>query len=564
MRPLAPFRAGLALALLPALALTLSASAPAPRAAAPAALPAVPPAVWAESGRVSESRLRTDVEFLSDDLFEGRGTGTRGYDLAARYVAARVALLGVEPAGRDGFLTPVPFRRARTVEESSALALVHGDGRSTPLVLGTDAMLSPDFTQLLRHIEAPLVFVGYGVAAPELGHDDFAGLDVRGKVVVQFRGAPPRFPHNERAYYSNSQVKDAQAVERGAVGTLTVLKPADAARMPWDKGVRQSRLPGFRWLDADGAPANVQPALAVSASLSESGVGKLFAGAPRRFAQVAADAESSVAGGFDLPLRLRATRASAHATVASPNVVGLVRGSDPALARECIVVSAHLDHLGISAPVHGDSINNGAYDNATGTAMLLELARAFRALPRAPRRSILFLAVTAEEKGLQGSDHFARHAAPHGLEVVGNINLDMIVTLTPMTRVVLFGGEHSSLGPVFERAARAVGLEPVPDPMPHEVVFVRSDQFSFVKQGIPGIFPVSGGDGSAAGQESMAHWRVEHYHAPSDEHDLPFDWPSQARFCRMALLGTWMVADQRERPRWNPGDFFGRRFARPL
>ncbi len=535
----------------------LVAAAPAKRRAAAS----VPPAVWAEAQAISGDRLRTDVTFLADDLFEGRGTGTRGYDLAARYMATRMELMGLSPAGSEGFLAPVPFRRARLVEAASSLALVNSKGIARPLELAVDAMMSPDFTSGDRSIEAPLVFVGYGVSAPELGHDDFAGLDVRGKVLVQFRGAPPSFPHNERAFHSNGQIKDAQAVERGAVGTLTILKPSDQAKQPWAKGVRQSRLPGFRWTDGKGEPANVQPSLAVSASLSPSGIEMLFASAPRTFAQVADDAESSRAGGFALEPRLRSKRVSTHTQMNSPNVVGLLPGSDPVLARECIVVSAHLDHLGISEPVDGDSINNGAYDNASGCAMLLELARAMKALPKAPKRSVLFLAVTAEEKGLQGSDHFARHAAPLGLNVVGNVNLDMVLTLTPMTRVVLFGSEHSSLGPVFQEAARLAGLEAIPDPMPSEVVFVRSDQFSFVKQGVPGIFPVSGGDGTPAGQEQLAEWRVDHYHAPSDDMNQVFHWDSAARFTRMAMFGTWMLAASPRRPTWIPGDFFGKRFS---
>lgn len=553
-----PSRRRISQLLVAMLALSAMGAGPAPLVRRPAGAP--PPGVWAEALRISGDRLRADVVFLADDLFEGRGTGTRGYDLAARYMAARMALVGLAPAGTDGYLLPVPFRRGRLIEAQSSLALVNSKGIAQPLRMPEDALMSPDLTATDRSIEAPLVFVGYGVAAPELGHDDFAGLDVRGKVLVQFRGAPPRFPHNERAFYSNGLVKDAIAAGRGAVGIVQVLKPDDQARAPWEKSVRQSRLPGFRWVDGKGEPANVQPALVVSASLSPAGIERLFAFAPRTFAQVVADAESSRAGGFEFGTRLRARRVSEHAAVSSPNVVGLLRGSDKRLANECIVVSAHLDHLGISEPVAGDSINNGAYDNGSGCAMLLELARAMRALPTAPRRSVLFLAVTGEEKGLQGSDHFARHAAPLGLDVVGNVNLDMVLTLTPMKQVVLFGAQHSSIGPVFERAARQAGLTPVPDPMPSEVVFVRSDQFSFIKQGVPAVFPVSGGDGTAEGRAQIARWRMEDYHAPSDDMDQPFHWDSAARFTRMALLGTWQLADAPSRPTWNKGDFFGTRF----
>lgn len=530
---------------------------PAPSHAAPP--PAPPAAVTAAAAEIAGSRLHADVAFLADDMLEGRGTGTRGYDLAAAYVAARMAALGLEPAGDSAYHQRVPLRRAEIDEARSTLALVRGEAVQ-PLALGRDAVLSPDFLREVWSTDAPLVFAGYGVSAPELGHDDFANLDVQGKVVLQFRGAPPRFPHNERAYYSSTQVKEQAAASRGAVGIVQMLKPAEQARQPWDRTVRQSRLPSFRWTDERGAPANVQALLELGVRLGPDGVAALFSGARRFFGDVAADAESSVAGGFDLEPRIRARVVTRHAAATSPNVLGLLRGSDPKLAGQAIVLTAHLDHLGISEPVNGDSINNGAYDNATGTAMLLEVARAFARLKPRPKRSILFAAVTAEEKGLQGSDYLARHAAPAGLEVVGNLNLDMVLTLRPMTHVVAFGAEHSTLGPVVERAAALAGLAVSPDPVPEEVVFVRSDQFSYVKQGIPAIFPVSGADGAAEGVAEALRWKETCYHSPCDDLGQAFDWDGAARFTRMMFLATWLAADGAAPPRWNDGDFFGRRF----
>jgi len=253
-------------------------------------------------------------------------------------------------------------------------------------------------------------------------------------------------------------------------------------------------------------------------------------------------------------------RVTKHQRTASPNVAGVLRGSDPKLARECVVVSAHLDHLGISEPVNGDSINNGAYDNASGTAMMLETARAFTALKVKPKRSIVFLSVTGEEKGLQGSDYFAQHEAPDSMDVVADLNLDMVLMLRPVKQVVAIGAQHSTLGAVMEKAAAAAGLELVPDPMPQEVVFVRSDQFSFVKQGVPAVFPVSANDGSVEGGSEVAHWRTDHYHSPNDDLSQPFDWASGARFTAMAFWATWLVADTPQAPRWQPGDFFGTRF----
>ena len=531
----------------------------APVAASAPGAPAPPAAVTAAAAEIAAARLHADVAFLADDMLEGRATATRGYDLAAAYVAARMAALGLEPAGDSAYHQRVPLRRAVLDQARSSLALVRGEAEQ-PLVLDRDALLSPDFLRGVWSTDAPLVFAGYGVSAPELGHDDFANLDVQGKVVVEFRGAPPRFPHNERAYWSTGSVKEQAAAARGAIGVLQVLKPSELANQPWDRSVRQSKLPSYRWTDEGGAPANVQALLELNGRLSPEGVAALFAGASRSFGDAAAAAESSVAGGFALEPRVRARVTTRHSAATSPNVIGLLRGSDPKLAQEAIVLTAHLDHLGIGEPVNGDSIHNGAYDNASGTAMLLEVARAFTRSRVRPKRSILFAAVTGEEKGLQGSDYLARHAAPAGLDIVGDLNLDMILMLRPLTHVVAFGAEHSSLGPVVERAAQLAGLGVIPDPVPEEVVFVRSDQFSFVKQGVPAIFPVSGGDGTPESVAEVRRWSREHYHSPSDDLHQPFDWEGGARFTRMMFLAAWLAADGAQAPRWNDGDFFGRKF----
>jgi len=531
-----------------------------PPAKAPAALPA---AVMSAGKAIDPARLEGHVRFLADDKLEGRGTGTRGYDMAAQYVAEQMQAMGLMPGGVGGYLQPVPFLRGDLKPKACSFALVR-QGETVPLEVGKDVLFSPDYLRTKWTTEAPLVFVGYGVSAPELNYDDFAGLDVRGKVLVSFRGAPPRFPNNERAYYSNGVVKDQIAAAHGAIGILQVQKPDDEARAPWERNMRQSKLPGFRWLDAGGAPSNVQASIELSGSLSPKSEQKVFEGSPKTYAQAVTDADSSRVQSCPLAWSVKAVRVTDQARTTSPNVIGVLRGSDPKLAHECIVVSAHLDHLGVSEPVNGDSVNNGAYDNASGTAMMLEVARAFSSLKLKPKRSMLFLSVTGEEKGLQGSDYFARNEAPDSLDVMGDVNLDMVLLLRPLTKVIPIGGEHTSLGPVLERAAKLAGLETAPDPLPAEVVFVRSDQFSFIKQGVPAIFPVSGNDGSAAGSDEVAHWRVEHYHSPSDDMNQPFDWPSGAKFTSMAFWTAWMAADSPQPPHWNPGDFFGSRFgARP-
>jgi Zn-dependent M28 family amino/carboxypeptidase len=523
----------------------------------------VPAPVMAAGRAIDPAKLEGHVRFLADDKLEGRGTGTRGYDKAAQYVAEQMQSLGLEPGGVGGYLQPVPFLRADLQRAACAFELRRG-GESLPLEVGRDVLLSPDYLRTKWTTEAALVFAGYGVSAPEMGYDDYAGLDVRGKVLVTFRGAPPRFPNNERAYYSNGLVKDQLAAAHGAIGVLQIQKPDDEARAPWERNMRQSKLPGFRWVDDGGAPSNTQAAIELAGSLSHATEARVFEGSPKTYAQAVVDADSSRVQSFPLAWSVKALRVTQHTLAISPNVVGVLRGSDPRLRNECVVISAHLDHLGISEPVQGDSINNGAYDNASGTAMMLEVARAFSSLKVRPRRSLVFLNVTGEEKGLQGSDYFARHAPPDSMDVVADVNLDMVLLLRPLTKLVAIGGEHSSLGPVVDRAAALAGLEVVPDPLPAEVVFVRSDQFSFVKQGVPAVFPVSANDGSAEGTAEVARWRTDHYHSPNDDMAQPFDWPSGAKFTSMAFWAAWLAADTPQAPRWNPGDFFGSRFgARP-
>lgn len=526
----------------------------APRVAAP-----VRPAWTAALAQLSPARLEADVRELADDRYEGRGTGTRGYDAAAAYVAARMESLGLAPGGTEGFLQPVALRRADVDHAASRLALVR-DGQTRVLLPGDDVQVGADFLREKVTTETEVVYVGWGVSAPELGHDDYAGVDVRGKVVALFRGAPPRFEHNLRAYYSNPLVKEQAAAGHGAIGVLEMRRPAEERRAPWAKVSRQGRLPAFRWTDEGGAPANTQALLQVGARLSPTGAQALFEGAPVPLERAVAMAESSVVGSFELPGRLHAIRVTRHTAVSSPNVVGVLRGSDPKLANECIVVSAHLDHLGIGVPVNGDSIHNGAYDNATGIAMMLEAARVLRTLRTAPKRSIVFLAVTGEEKGLQGSDWFARHPAPLGLDVVGNVNLDMVLLQWPLRAVIAFGAEHSTLGDVVEWAARQCSLAVIPDPVPQEVVFVRSDQFSFVKQGVPAIYPVAAGDGRPESTHEHEAWTRDVYHSPADDASQHFDWASGARFTRLAALTILRAADDADRPRWRRGDWFGERF----
>jgi hypothetical protein len=510
--------------------------------------------------------IERDMHALAADSLAGRETGSPGFLLAAEYVANRFAELGLRPAGGDGtFFQFVEFRRAVLAEEECSLQIRRGNEIRTlrPFV---DYYFSPDMLREAVDVSAPLVFAGFGVTAPELGHDDYAGLDVRGKVLVLFSGAPPAFPHNERAYYSKGLVKRTNARDRGALGMLWMATPEREESRPFSIRVRNARQADMGWIDEAGRVVDVYPELRVSASLSPEGMEIVFAGSEKPLQQILVDVGEGAPGAFDLPSSISARTASRQSTARSPNIAAILPGSDPRLADEYVVLSAHLDHLGVGEPVEGDSIFNGAFDNASGSAILMELARALAELEAGPARSILFLAVTGEEKGLLGSDYFARHPAVPLEAIVANVNLDMVLMLHPLRDVIAFGAEHSSLERPLARAARHLSIAVTPDPIPQEVIFVRSDQYSFVHQGVPALYVIPGeqsGDPQVDGAALNKEWRKLVYHSPQDGMDQRMDFGAGADFARLNFLLTCFVADAPERPRWNEGDFFGDLFAGP-
>jgi len=513
---------------------------------------------------VSRLRLETHLRFLASDALQGRMTGTPGYEAAAEYVASQLRLAGVAPAGTQDYFQPVPYAVA-SIDPVRSRVRVHRAGRARTLAWKSEWIAGADVLREHARVRAPAVFVGYGVQAPELGHDDYAGLDVRGKIVVMMLGAPKRFAANPRAFHSTRWVKKRIAVAQGAVGTVLLRGAYDASKYRWDLIAHNAgRVPSMKWVAPDGRASDYYPELRGTVVLSETAGADLFKGAPKSHADVmAADATGEALPRFALPLELELEKRGSVSRLASPNVIGALRGSDPALAGEYVVYTAHLDHLGVGAAVEGDDVYNGAYDNALGIAMLLETAHAFAAMKPRPRRSILFVAVGGEERGLLGSDYFARHPTVPVRRMVASINLDMPLTLFPLADVVAFGGEHSTLGASVEAAARAEGLKLAPDPSPDEVVFIRSDQYSFVRQGIPSIFLTPGSasaDPVVDGAATIQEFRRAHYHKPSDDLSRPVDWGSAEAFARVNVRIGAIVAQADEAPRWHAGNFFGERF----
>ncbi len=508
--------------------------------------------------------IRAHMRFLADDLLEGRGTGARGYELAARYVAAHFESLGLEPAGPGGsYYQPVPLREIRLLPEESSLVLVRG-GKSEPLALQKDFLMFGPALHTETRVEAPVVFAGYGVTATERGYDDYTGIDVRGKIVALLSGAPPSFPSAERAHFSSRVLKAENAARRGAVGMLFLWTEKDEQVFPWAAAARMSRQPSLRWLSPEGTPNDVQPELRGGAWLSREVSGSLLSGAPKSFGEALAAADRSEPQAFPLPVSARIRMSGRHAPLESPNVLAVLRGSDPRLRDEYLVYTAHLDHEGIGEPRDGDSIYNGALDNASGVAQMLEVARAFTRLAARPRRSVMFIAVTAEEHGLLGSDYFARYPTVPVGQIVANVNLDGGLILYLPADVVAHGAEHSTLGGVVQSAATRLGLELSPDPAPEQTFFIRSDQYSFVKQGIPAVFVFPGmrsADPSVQGASVFQNYLDARYHTPQDDMRQTFSFEAGATGARLNFLIGYEVAQQEERPHWNEDDFFGRTFA---
>jgi hypothetical protein len=513
---------------------------------------------------ISRHRLEAHVRFLASDALEGRMTGTAGYRIAAEYVASQFRQLGLEPGGTDGYFQDVQYASGLIDMKQSAVRLHRGKTART-LAWKADWVAGADVLRARSAVRAPAVFVGYGIEAPELGHDDYAGLDVRGKIVVDLERAPKRFDNYQRAYYSTGRIKDAAAVRHGAIGTVTVRNAYTVKQYEWATLMANAgRVPSLRWVSGDGRAADYFPELRAGAYLSEAAAALLFEGAPATHAQIlAADEAGAPVPRFPLALEIELDRRSTVTRASAPNVVGRLPGSDPALAGQHVVYTAHLDHLGVGNPVNGDAIYNGMYDNAMGIAMMLETARALAAAK--PRRSILFVAVGGEERGLLGSDYFAQHPTVPVDSLVANVNLDMPLVLYPLADVIAFGSEHSSLGAVAAAAASAEGLTLTPDPLPDEVRFVRSDNYSLVRQGIPAISLLAGStsaDPAVKGGEVSAEFRKTHYHKPSDDLSRPVDWDSAERFTRVNTRIGLAVANASTPPAWHPGNFFGERFAR--
>jgi Zn-dependent M28 family amino/carboxypeptidase len=525
-------------------------------------------------GIVRPEAIRAHVEYLADDLLEGRGTGSRGHALAAAYVAAQFKQLGLTPAGDKlgevtDFLQTVRLLEATPVLPGSA-AKWSANGNATTFEYNTDYLPFADYSAPNSTLTAPLAFVGFGITAPEAGYDDLANVDVRDRIAVVLSGAPAKFPSDQRAYYSWSGAKFANLIEHGALGVIVVDTPVDTARTPWDRRVKMSWQPQMRWVNSNDQPVDAYSELKQQFRFNHAAAAKLFQNGTSTLEEAFAAAETGEPQGFLLPGLMTLTSTTGLRRTESHNVVAMLRGTDPQLRRQYIVISAHLDHLGRGAAVNGDAIYNGAHDNATGVGVLLELARSIVASDQQPKRSILFIATTAEEKEQLGAEHFANHPTVPKGSIVANININMPLFLGPTRDFVVVGGRHSTLGAAAQRSVRAQGYVVSADNAPEEVRLIRGDQFAFLKQGIPAVHLSSGYH--ARVQNSGASTDVattrqdflrQHYHQPSDDLSLPIHYASAVDLVQIGARLAIEAANQADRPRFNRGDFFGTKFGTP-
>ncbi|MDQ3074399.1 MAG: M20/M25/M40 family metallo-hydrolase [Pseudomonadota bacterium] len=524
-------------------------------AAAPAA-----PVAPSNTAAAAAARVRGHVEFLASDLLEGRGTGSRGHEIAAAYVASQFRALGLQPAGENGsWYQWVPLRRARLVEGKNSITMSTG-GAFTP-VSEYELGLRPSLTQARREIDAGMVFVGYGLSDQQLGLNDYAGLDVRGKIVVVLAGTQAGLPTEIAAHLGADKVRAAAA--HGAVGLLQIGGRQSAPPPNAPAVSLYSKRPSVDWIDTSGKSGDDNGSVRVMLSASKAMGERLFEGAPKSLAAVQAEATKKGVRprGFALRPRLSIRSESRWEDFKSPEVIAKLPGADPRLAAEHVVLMGHLDHLGIAtnAKPGADVINNGALDNAAGVATMLEAAHAFVASGKPPRRSVMFIANTGEELGLLGADYFAAHPTVPAASIVGVVDLDMPLLLYPFTDVIAFGADRSTVAKAVADAGRSMGVSVAPDPMPEQSIFVRSDHYRFVTRGIPAILLMTGY--ANGGEAQWKNFLGKVYHSPADDLDQKIDWASAARYGELNYRIARVLADADQRPLWYRGDYFGDRFA---
>jgi hypothetical protein len=511
------------------------------------------------------------IQYLADDQLQGREVGSDGYRQAVKYVAGKMETFGLKPAGSDGYVQNIRFETRQLVEAESSLVLVR-DGKEETLER-LDATLSSR-ADLAPTLEAPMVFAGYGLRIPEARYDELAGLDVRGKIVVYVNAPGPVDATGPvKSHFGNATERWNTLKAAGAVGVATIMNPRLAAGTnPGADGTgaaagdnagrgRGGRAPQRSFLLAD---PELQEATGekIALTITRRGGDKFFAGTGHTMEEILKLAqENHPLPKFALPGTLRAKTAVKKETVEAPNVAGMLPGSDPKLQDEYVIMSAHLDHLGVGRAINGDNIYNGAMDDASGIASILEIARLLKESGARPKRSIIFLAVAAEEKGELGSRYYAMRPTVDRSRIVADINLDMFMPLFPLRYLEVQGLAESTLGDTIRDVAKQAGVEVQADKEPEQNRFIRSDQYSFIRNGVPALAFKFGYQFGTPEDKIFHDWIRDRYHKPNDDLNQPVDKAAAAKFDRIIVSLLERVADSPERPRWKDDSFF-KRFAR--
>jgi len=506
------------------------------------------------------SALASHIEFLSDDLLRGRDAGSPEYEIAAHYVASHFKQFGLKHAGENGsWFQSVPLTKS-TLDLSSPRMILHSDNQQTIFSFPDQFTSLASVLSPKDNVRGQLAFVGYGIVSRQLNINDYANLDVKGKIVVILHGRPASFASEQGAHFGDIRVKLNQAASQGAIGVIILDTPVSEQLNSYQHMVSLAQGSLFNWQHQDGSVFEAYPGIQGIAYVTTETGKQIFTAAGLDLAKIFNQIEdNSLPASVDLNVEITLRRKSHHQTLESSNVVGLLEGSDPVLKNEYVVYSAHLDHIGVTAD---GLINNGALDSAAGIAIMLETARRF-SLSKRPKRSILFIAVTAEEKGLLGSSYFANNPTVPAGSMVANINLDMPLILYPFADVIAFGAEHSTMAHNVETAAAAQGISVSPDPFPERALFTRSDHYSFVKQGVPSVYLMPGirsKDPEINPAQVYSQYAKEHYHQPTDDISLQINYDAGTIFTKVNYTIGEQIANSKKRPRWNKGDFFGEIF----
>ena len=501
------------------------------------------------------SRWWDDVKYLASDRLSGRMTGSAGYSVAAEYVADKFKKEGLKPAGTVGFFQPVEFK-SRVVDEAySSVHLINGKN-DIALTLGDEAILRAP-GDAAQEVNAGAVFVGYGMSVPEAHYDDFAGLDLHGKIAVYLAGGPSTIKDPLRAHEESLGERWKAMKAAGAIGMAVILNSANQ-EIPWSNIAANRGRPTLELADPSlRKDQGMQVALTINPKFAD----EFFAGSGRSFAEVLAAAKGKQPlPRFPLAVKIQAKTRVDEKPVEAPNIAGKLEGSDPALKNEFVIVSAHLDHLGVGAPVNGDEVYNGAMDNASGVAALIQIARDFHEAKDKPKRTVIFLAVCGEEEGELGSWYFAHRPSVPKNAIVADLNMDMFLPLFPLQYLQVQGLDESTLGNDVRAVGPSMGVKVIEDEQPAANRFIRSDQYSFVQVGIPALAFKFGYVKGSPEETAFNDWVHTRYHEPSDDTNQKVDHDAAGKFCHLLYELANRVADAPAKPSWDPASFF-KRFA---